>query len=128
LEPIWQALAGIAGLWVLAALFAAARALNFLHRSEPVPGFIVAAESYTDDSYCPVVEFLHQGAVYRTKGRFGTNLRSIRVGQPVVVRLRDGRPDQARIGSLSHLFAVPLVFVLLAAVFGAFAGCVAAVD
>lgn len=128
MDPIWEILAGIAGLWVFGALAAAVPSFNFLSRSQPVPGFVVGIEPCTNDSWRPVVEFLHRGAVYRTRGRVGTNRSSIRVGAPIVVRLRDGRPDDARIGSFFHLFALPIALTIVALVFGAMAGCVAGFD
>jgi hypothetical protein len=128
LGSTWEILVGVAGLWALGALLAAANALSLVGRSQPAPGVIVDVERYTNDCSRPVVEFVHRGVTYRIRGRFGTSAREMRVGAQAIVRIRDGRPEIVRIGPLGHVLAAPIALAIAAIVFGAMAGCVAAFD
>jgi hypothetical protein len=128
LGPISEIFAGVAGLSTLGALLAAVNVLSLIRRPQPAPGVIVDVERYRNDCARPVVEFVHQGATYRIRGRFGASAAAIRVGAPALVRIRGGRPEIVRIGPLDRAYVAPIALAIGAIVFGAMAGCVAVFD
>jgi hypothetical protein len=128
LEPVWEVLGGVAALWVLGALFAAANGGNFLLRSGIAEGIIVAAEDCGEDGYSEVVEFVHGGRRYRARGRYGGSRKRIHVGKRVRVRYRLDRPEVAKLDSPWQVFALALALAFVGALFASMAACVAVLD
>jgi hypothetical protein len=106
----------LAIVFIVGALWLAARRWSVAAGGATVAGKVVAFESREDDGsfYLPVVTFTdHQGKSHRFTSVAGGTEQRPPIGSKVTVRYLPANPKQAFIASFLHMWAAPLGMLAL---------------